>query len=64
MKYYDISYDAWLPFHSFQLGIALGLLVFSVKEEMYPLIAMSVFCIMICTSYLSILFWEEARKND
>jgi hypothetical protein len=59
---YDIPYEAWLPFHSFYLGVSLGLVVFSIEKNLYPLLALSILCIMTCTSYLSILFWEEAKK--
>ena len=57
------DYKIWFNFHSFWLGMSLGLILFGIQEGLYPVIALSLLTNMMCVSYISIIFWEEVRNK-
>jgi hypothetical protein len=54
------DYKIWFNFHSFYLGVSLGLMLFAIQEKIYPVVALSLFMAIICSSYISIIFWMES----
>ena len=53
------DYRIWFNFHSFWMGMSLGLIAFGIQEKLYPVIALSFLGFAVTFSYISIILWME-----